>query len=134
MPFDDSLMPSWNEPYAAQSISDDPCGTGGISPAGVIGTGPAGSSRLVAWEVGWDQGTNWLGFQGGRESCANSANFTLKIKKHVRMWPDRVISSTSGRGNQILRTYGACDGRKTYYGEVVSTTGTSIQGERRELC
>lgn len=97
-------------------------------------TAPPGTCRLVVWDVGWDQGSNWLGVQGGRENCSNSASFTVEIRKDLRLRPDRVIGSTTGNNNQIVRAFGACTGPAQYYGQVRSSTGSELRGDNSGAC
>ncbi|MDO5031184.1 hypothetical protein [Corynebacterium sp.] len=119
----------WGNISAARTLSDGPDSDSDdhrITPFAVQGSDNAGACRLVVWDIGWDKASNGLGVQGGRENCANAADFTLELKKDVSFKPDPVLGSTTGSGNGTVRAFSACKGRGTYFGRIKSTTGTVL--------
>ncbi len=126
----EAVPPSWSSHEESKSVED----TTGFQTFAKKETGPAGSCRLVIWDVGWDMNTNWLGVQGARENCLNTATFTVELRKHRALLPDAVLGSVTGYGNQTARAYGACQGAGTYHGRIVSSTGTVLRGDNRGAC
>lgn len=88
----------------------------------------------MVWDIGWDQAANWLGVQGGRENCSNAVGFTLSLKKDQKLRPDKVLGSTRGYHNEIVRAFGACEGPGQYYGEVNSDTRNYLRGDNVGAC
>lgn len=105
-----------------------------ITPYDFRHSGAPGTCRLVVWDIGWDQSTNWLGVQGGRENCANNAEFSLELRKDVSFAPDPIIGFVRGVNNQIVRAFAACKGAGSYYGRVASSTGNSLRGDNSGAC
>ena len=126
-----SLEPSQWSDSPTTSMTDD---VSEIVPYDFRESGAPGTCRLVVWDVGWDKSTNWLGIQGGRENCANNAEFFLELRKDIPRAPDPLIGSVRGVNNQIVRAFGACKGPGSYYGQVVSSTGNTLRGANSGAC
>lgn len=108
-------------------------GVGGIQPLGMTPSAPSGC-RFIVWEVSQNANGPWLGARGGREGCSNWATYKVKIMKHVRFAPDKVVAVADGAANSTAVAVGRCAGRGTYYTRVQSSTGNSFdKGERRVL-
>lgn len=123
--------PAWGIEFEPSTDQPD-----GLQPFYKDGSGPAGSCRLIAWEVSQNPGTPWLGARGGRENCTNVATYKVYIMKHIRFGPDKVIAMVDGPSpNSEAVAVGRCNGSGTYYTRVVSSTGNSFNHPMRvKLC
>lgn len=132
--FAPSAVPdSWSNPVGASSTADSE-DSDLVMPSAFKPSGPDGSCRLVVWDVGWDQNSNWLGVQGGRENCTNPATFTVRLRKDIPWRPDPILGSTTGTNNGIIRAFAACNGAGEYYGDVASSTGLEHRGDNTGAC
>lgn len=133
---EDALPKTWREEptNATSDENTNPLGLNDVVPFSFKGTAQQGHCRLVIWDVGWDQNTNWLGIQGGRENCSNPTTFTVQLRKELRFRPDVTIAQTTGTNNQIIRAYSACQGPGRYYGFVDSQAGAKLRGDSSGAC
>ncbi|GAA1475479.1 hypothetical protein GCM10009621_25090 [Corynebacterium felinum] len=87
------------------------------------------------WEVSQNPHVKWLGARGGRDDCKNHVKYRVKIMKHVRFSPDKVVGIAHGEGSTTVVATAPCDGSGIYYTRVESDTGGSFAGgERKWLC
>ena len=124
---------SWGS-AADKGAMDAPSQDESITPSAFKGSARPGSCRLIVWDIGWDQSTDWLGIQGGRENCTNHPQFQVELRKDLGFRPDPTYGRTTSRGNAVVRAYSACQGFGKYYGHVLSSTGNDLRGDNTVAC
>lgn len=124
---------SWGSP-ADKGAVDATLRDESITPFAFKGSEIPGNCRLIVWDIGWDQSTDWLGIQGGRENCTNHPQFQVELRKDLGFRPDPTYGRTTSRGNAVVRAYSACQGSGNYYGHVLSSTGNYLRGDNTRAC